>query len=87
MAVAVVDLLEMVEVDQGQAMHLPRRQHGQLIGRQGQKVAAIEQPGQLIGGGQAFQLAHHPAQGVLVRLQGEAALAHALAQGLQVAGE
>lgn len=59
----------------------------QLAQGQAQEVAAIEQAGQLVGGHQVFQLPHHPAQGVPVRLQRITALAHALAQGLHVAGE
>ena len=49
-------------------------------------MPAIEQSGQLVGGHQVLELAHHPAQRVLVRLQGEAALTHAQSRGLDVAG-
>ncbi|SAJ33061.1 Uncharacterised protein [Enterobacter cloacae] len=50
-------------------------------------MPAVEQPGEFVGSHQVFQLAHHAAQRVLVRLQGIAALAHALPHRLYVAGE
>src|SRR5690606_17005860 len=87
MAVQVVDALEMIQVDQRQAVLAALAQVVQLAQGQAQEVPAVEQPGQLVGGDQALELTHHAAQGVLVRLQRVAALVHALTQGLYIAGE
>lgn len=78
---SIVDSFEMVQIDQRQAVMSPVVQMLQFAGGQTQEMATVEQPGELISGDQVLELAHHPAQGVLVRLQGEAALAHALAHG------
>ena len=87
MAMSIVDSFEMVQVDQRQAVMSPVVQMLQFTGGLTQEMPAVEQPGEFIGGDQVLELAHHPAQGVLMRLQGEATLAHALAHGLHVAGE
>ncbi len=87
MTVSIVDSLEMVQIDQRQAM-LPSGPHVlQLACGQAQEMPAVEQPGEFVGGHQVLQLPHHPAQGVLVRLQGETTLTHPLAHRLHVAGE
>ena len=78
MAVQIVDALEMVEIDQRQTVNHTRLHVVEFAGSQTQKMPAVEQPGQLIGGHQIVELAHHAAQGVLMRLQGKPALAHAL---------
>ncbi|MNY05979.1 hypothetical protein D3C86_1387180 [compost metagenome] len=49
-------------------------------------MPAIEQPRELVSGHLVFELAHHPAQRVLVRLQGKTPLAHTLSRGLDIAG-
>ncbi|MNF07001.1 hypothetical protein D3C80_2070750 [compost metagenome] len=61
--------------------------HGvQLAGSQAQEMPAVKQPGEFVGCHQAFELAHHSAQGVLMRLQGEPPLTHTLARHLDVTG-
>ncbi len=86
-AVAVVDPLEVIEVDQRQAVLPVRQQVFQRPAGHAHEMPAVEQTGEFVGGHQVFQLAHHAAQRVLVRLQGIAALAHALPHRLYVAGE
>ncbi|MNH35671.1 hypothetical protein D3C79_963800 [compost metagenome] len=76
----------MVKVDQRQAMHDTGVHGVQFTGRQAQEMPTIEQARELVGGHQVFELAHHPAQRVLVRLQGKTPLAHALSRGLDIAG-
>jgi len=85
MTVEIVDSLEMIQVDQRQPMHLLLVHGLQLATGNAQEMPAVEQPGQFIGGHQVFELAHHSAQRVLMRLQGKPALAHALPRGLDEA--
>ena len=87
MAVDIVDPLEVIEVDQREARLMPLAQTTQVALGDAQKTSTVVQPSQLIGGGQVLQLPHHAAQGVLVRLQRIATLAHALAQAIYVTGE
>ncbi|MNL30814.1 hypothetical protein D3C87_1525720 [compost metagenome] len=49
-------------------------------------MPAVEQAGHFIGGDEVFKLAHHPAQRVLMRLQGEASLAHTVSRCLDKTG-
>ena len=86
-AMDIVDALEVVQVDQRQAVALPLTHFFQRAAGQTEEMSAVEQPGEFVGGHQVLELTHHAAQRVLVRLQRIPALAHALAQRLHVAGE
>ncbi|MNN33056.1 hypothetical protein D3C81_1467940 [compost metagenome] len=79
MTVQVVDAFEVIEVDQSQAMHHTGVHSIELTGGQPEEMPAIEQPGQFVGCDEVFELAHHSAQRVLVCLQREAPLPHAMA--------
>ncbi len=87
MAVLVVDPFEMIQIDQGQPGLVPLAQPVHFGFGPLEEIPAIIETGQLIGGRQILQLPHHASQRLLMGLQGEAPLAHPLAQAIDITDE
>ena len=77
----------MIQIEQRETVLTPMMQPLQFTTGKTQEVPAITQAGQLVRGGQVFQLTHHATQRVLMRLQGKTPLAHTLTHGLGVTGK
>ncbi|MNY21039.1 hypothetical protein D3C86_1545580 [compost metagenome] len=85
MPIVVIDAFEVIEIDQRQPVARAWLHHDQFTAGHAQEVPTVEQPCQFVGRHLILELPHHAPQGVLVRLQGIAPLAHALARGLDIA--